>query len=277
MVRQIAMTLVAALVWTGSTWAQSLPRWHWQKGQSLTYKSEQATQASDIFNTSANETSTRLNVVKRWDVLEVDAAGIATVSLKLLSLKLETKTPSGEFLQFDSTNPEKSTPQLKDSLTAFVGPTLGVLRVDNRGRVMEVKESKFGPASKYENELPFVGILPETTPRLDSTWERDYHITLAPPQGTGEQFAAQQRYRMKNVTSQTMTIQLATELKTQPAAPADRVPLLQLLPEGEFVFDMKAGRLLSAELRIDKTLQNHRGQGTSHRFQSITRETLVEK
>jgi len=271
------MVLVAAFVSTSPAWAQNVPHWRWQKGQQLTYKSEQITQAADVLKDNSIETSTRLNVTKRWDVLDVDAQGTATVQLKLLALKIETTTPGGEVLQFDSTNPEKSTPQLRQSLASFVGPTLAVLRLDGRGRVIEVKESQFGPASKYENELPFVGWLPERMPRPDHTWERAYRITLAPPQGTGEQFAALQCYRLTNFTAETMTVRLTTELKTQPAAQADRVPLLQLLPEGEFVFDHKAGRLLSATLKIDKTLQNHRGEGSSHHFKSVTREVLVEE
>src|SRR5208337_1131026 len=104
MVRGI-MVLVVAFVSTSPAWAQNVPRWHWQKGQQLIYKSEQVTQASDVLNNSAIETSTRLNVTKRWDVLDVDAEGSATVQLKLLALKIETTTPGGEVLQFDSTNP----------------------------------------------------------------------------------------------------------------------------------------------------------------------------
>ena len=261
---------------TGSTQAQNAPRWRWQKGQSLVYKSEQATQATDVFSNNRIETSSQLHLTKRWDVSEVDALGVATVHLKLLALKLETKTPEGEVLQFDSANPEKSTPVLRDKLSVYVGRTLAVLRVDGRGQVIEVKDSQFGPASKYENELPFAGILPDKMPQVDSTWQRDYRITLAPPQGTGEQYVAQQHYRLKSATADTMTVQVTTELKTQPDALADRVPLLQLVPEGEFVFDTKAGRLLSANFTIDKTLQNHRGQGSSHRFQSVSKETLVE-
>jgi len=138
------------------------------------------------------------------------------------------------------------------------------LRIDNRGRVVEVKESQFGPASKYENELPFIGWLPEALPRQDQGWDRPFRLTLAPPQGTGEQFAALQRYRIKSHEAGKLTILFTTELKTQPEALADRVPLLQLLPEGEFVFDNNLGRLRSATFKIDKLLENHRGPGSSH-------------
>jgi hypothetical protein len=39
-------------------------------------------------------------------------------------------------------------------------------------------------------------------------------------------------------------------------------------PEGEMVFDVQAGRLQSAALRIDKELKGHDGEGSSYHFQS---------
>jgi len=285
MVRGIVVSLLTALALTGPsrvhaqapTGGQSVPRWHWQKGQVLVYRSEQNTQAADVINNNKTETSTKLQLTKRWEVLDVDGQGVAVLQLKLLALKMETITPTGEVLLYDSANVSKSTEGLRDKMNWFVGPVLAVLRVDGRGRVVEVKESNFGPASKYENELPFVGLLPETMPRQEQSWERPYKITLAPPQGTGEQFAAVQKYRIKSRTGEVITISLNTDLKTQPTIAADRVPLLQLVPEGEWVFDCKTGRLMSAQVKIDRTLENHQGEGSSHHFRSLTTEQLVEE
>jgi hypothetical protein len=47
------------------------------------------------------------------------------------------------------------------------------------------------------------------------------------------------------------------------------VPLLQWLPEGEMVFDVQAGILRSATLKIDKELTGHQGEGSSYHFQSV--------
>ncbi len=161
--------------------------------------------------TSTSETSNKLQLLKRWEVLDVDARGVATLQLKLLALKMETTTPGGDVLVFDSTNLANSTEGLREKLNWYVGPVLAVLCVDGRGRVVEVKESNFGPASKYDNELPFAGVLPENMPRPDQSWDRPYKVTLAPPQGTGEQFAAVQKYRLKNSTPETLTMSLTTE------------------------------------------------------------------
>ena len=138
---------------------------HWQAGQVLTYRVEQATLASDTTGDGKVESRTKLNLLKRWQVVSVDAAGMATLQLSLASLRLETTTPGGDKLLFDSIEPEKGTPELRQQLSAFVGKPLALLRVDGQGRVIEVKQSKFGPASRYENELPFVGVLPAEGPQ----------------------------------------------------------------------------------------------------------------
>ena len=130
--------------------AQTAPgRLHWQAGQVLTYRVEQTTLHSDVVGDSKVETKTKLNLIKRWQVVSVDAAGAATLQLSLATLRLETTTPGGDTLLFDSANPDKNTPELQTQLSGYVGKALALLRVDDQGRVLEVKESKFGPASRY--------------------------------------------------------------------------------------------------------------------------------
>ena len=53
-----------------------------------------------------------------------------------------------------------------------------------------------------------------------------------------------------------------------PESLLDRVPLLQMQPEGDVVFDMRNGRLQKATLHIEKELTGHQGQGSTYRFQS---------
>jgi hypothetical protein len=269
-------SVLGALVLTAAVSAQAPPRWQWKAGQELTYRVEQITVASDTVENSKVETSNQVNLTRRWQVVDVDAAGVATIHLKLLALKSEITTPGGEVLRFDSANPDKSTPQLREQMMRFVGPTIAVLRVDKQGKVVEAKDLGFGPASRFDNELPFHGHMPDAMPEVGASWERKYQITLAPPQGTGDKFDAVQTYRCKNISGGLLTVAVTTEMKTQPPALADRVPLLQLQPEGEFVFDLKAGRLKSAAMKIDKLLQGHQGEASSHHFQSTYKEELVE-
>jgi hypothetical protein len=217
-----------------------------------------------------------MNLTKRWQVLKLDRDGTATLQLSLTAMRWETTTPSGGTLIFDSTDPARSDEHLREELGRLVGQALAVLRIDPLGRVVEVKETKHGPASRYESELPFIIVLPGAPPQPGQTWQRTYQITLDPPQGTGEKYDAVQTCVCKTADEATITLALTTEARNQPESVFDRIPLLQMQPEGEVVFDVRAGRLKSARLRIDKELTGHQGQDSSYHFQSVYAEDLVD-
>jgi hypothetical protein len=265
--RRLLASLVGLLI-LGS-WAQApgAARLRWSTGQVLLYRVEHVTEATDVVGDSKSETKSALKVTKRWQVTAVDAAGVATLGLSLASMFQERTTPSGDVLRYDSADPEKSTPALKDALSRFVNTPLATIRVDGLGRVVEVKESK-SDASSYENELPFIAVLPEAGLRPGQSWERNYRITLAPPLGTGEKHDAVGKYTCKSVTADLATISLTTELKNNPAAAADTIPLWQMLPSGEVVWDVKNGRLHSARLTITREVKNHQGENSSCSFNS---------
>jgi hypothetical protein len=276
MVRGWLWSVFVALVASSSAPAQ-LAAWHfrWQEGQVLLYRVEHLTSASEVNGSGTSETTTKLNLTKRWQVLAVDKAGVATLQLFLDALRLETATPNRDALLFDSADPGKSDPHMREQLARFLGQPLAVLCVDSRGRVVEVKESKHGPASRFESELPFVISLPSEGPRSGQTWERAYRITLEPPNGTGEKYDALQKYTCQAAAGDTATIAVTTVLKTRPDGLLDQVPLLQMQPEGEVVFDTKEGRLRGARLHIKKELTGHQGTGSSYRFQSTYTEEYV--
>jgi hypothetical protein len=250
-------------------------RFRWQPGQVLTYKFEQSTTATEVIEGKKTEASAQLAVTKRWQVLGVDAAGVATLQKTVTALRLQKTAPSGEVLRFDSADPDHSDPQMREQLSRFVNQPMEVLRVDPWGRVIEVKECKYGSPSQFESNLPFVLALPGEAPQPGQGWERAYHITLDPPDGTGEKYDAVQRYVCKAVTNGTATIGLTTTVKMPPESALDRVPLLQLQPEGEVIFDVPSGTLRAAKLKIEQELKNHQGEGSSYRYQSTYSEEYV--
>jgi hypothetical protein len=252
--------------------AQSAPRHRWQTGQTLVYNAEHVTQAVDAVGDTRVETKSSVKLTKRWQVVAVDPSGVATLQMSLATLRIEQTMPGGGVLLFDSSAPDKSDPEMRKQLGQFVGQPLAVLRLDPTGKLVEVKESKFGPPSRFENELPFAVVLPPVMPQAGQGWERVYKVTLDPPQGTGEKFDAVQRYTCKGATAEALTVTLTTELKAPPQAVKDRIPLLQVLPEGEVVFDVRAGRMRSASLRIDKELKGHQGEDSSYHFTSVYTE-----
>ena len=280
MMRGNCIAILVGVVLVNSTAAQTSVRFVWKQGQPLTYRVEQTTSASDVADGKTTETSSKMTTVKRWEVLTVDSAGVATLQLSVAFLHFEVKTPKGDTLLFDSKEPEKSDPQLREQMGKFVGQPLAVLRVDGQGRVVEVKESKQAPASRFESDLPFVLLLPGAEGRPvqpGMAWERTYQVTLEPPQGTGDKFDAVQKYTCQKIDGAAVTISLTTTIKNLPTSPLDQVPLLEMQPEGEVVFDAVSGRLYSARLRIDKELKGLQGEGSSYHFQSTYSEQLMKE
>jgi hypothetical protein len=278
MIRAWLPTLVIGLFAAQQLSAQSAGwQFRWQQGQVLTYRVEHVSSAAETTKDGKSESKSKLTSTKQWQVLDVDRNGVATLRLVLPALRLEQSTPSGSTLLYDSADPSKSDAHMSEELGRFVGQPLAVLRVDGYGRVIEVKESKHGPASRFDVELPFAVVLPAAAPQPGQGWHRDYKITLDPPQGTGEKYDAVQQYACKELTQEGAVISVATTLRAQPDAVADRIPLLQLQPEGSVVFDIANGRLLKAQLHIDKTLTGHQGEGSTYRFESTYTEQLIDR
>jgi hypothetical protein len=277
MLRKALLTMAIGLMLQGIADAQtSAWQFRWQAGQVLKYRVEQITSATEVIGGRKTSTTTKLNLVKRWQNLGPEKAKLGTrLALSLAELHIETTKATGEVLSFDSANPDNSSPGMREQLTPLVGKTLAVIRVDASGNVLEVIQSKHGPASRFESELPFVLILPARAPAVGQSWERAYHITLEPPQGVGEKFDAKQKYEYKGLKNGYALIRLTTAIAKMPPGPADRVPLLQAQPEGEILFDPRAGRLQAATLRIDQELTGQQGLGSSYRLQSRYTETYV--
>src|SRR5947209_8221023 len=95
-------------------------QFRWHEGQVLTYRVEHVTSASETTGNGTSETTTKLHLTKRWQVLGVDRAGVATLQLSLAALRLETAVPTRDALVFDSAAPEKSDPHLREQLARFI-------------------------------------------------------------------------------------------------------------------------------------------------------------
>src|SRR4029077_16055898 len=103
MIRAGLVAVAAGLALCSTGLAQSANcRFQWQAGQVLTYHVEETTAKAEEVQGKKFETSTKMANDKRWQVLSVDAAGVATVQMSLAALRFELTTPGGDKLLYDS-------------------------------------------------------------------------------------------------------------------------------------------------------------------------------
>ena len=269
--------LVAVILLTASPTLAEPPRFRFAKGETLNYHLVQTTRVTESVpdektgTPTAADVLTRVDLVRQWRVADVDAQGAATLEMSIVTMRWERKAGKDEDV-FDSTKPDDLN---KSEMAKHVGPVLAVLRIDAQGRVVEVKESKVGPAARFAADLPLKFILPDADPKVGEAWDRSYTIQLDPPHGTGEKYAASQRYTVQEPRGGFLTVGLATAIKDLPAQPADQIPLLPHMPEGTLYYHAPSGRYYGARLRIEKELKNHQGDGSSYRYESTYVEDLV--
>lgn len=277
--RQTYLVSLVACALTWSTASAQGPglKFRWQPGLTLSYKVDQATKAVETTGNGSTETKTKLSLVKQWKVQEVDNAGIATLHLVVSSMRMEISPPMGDTLIFDSANPAAGDAGLKAQMSKYIGQTIAILRLDDKGKVVEVKDSKFGPPSRFDSELPFQLVLPNELIRDGVAWNRTYQLKLDPPHGAGETYECVQAFRCKQTTPTSVLISCQTTIPKLPENPQEQVPLLQAQTEGEVVFDMENGRLDAAVIQVNKELKDHQGKDTSYRFQSVYREQYLGK
>jgi hypothetical protein len=276
MLRPALIAVVLAGGIAPASFAQA-PVFRWKSGQVLTYRVAQTTTAIErLKDAEPMTTTTQLDLVKRWQVLEVDSAGTATLQMSLDSLRMETRPPKGETMLFDSTKPAQSTEGLREELAKYVGPVLTIVRIDARGQLVAVKESRFGPESRLQCDLPFKLVLPAGPVAAGQSWERSYQIKLEPPQGAGETFDAAQKYTCKAAANGQITVGITTEVKAMPEAATERLPLLPLMPSGDLQFDAANGRLRAVRYQFTHELADHRGEASRYTLKSTYSEDLIE-
>jgi hypothetical protein len=252
------------------------PRFQFRKGETLAYHIVQTTRISEVvLDEKTNkpvevEATTKVDLVRKWKVAEVDDKGIATLEMTIASMRLERKAGTDEDV-FDSSKPDDLN---KNEIARHIGPVLAVVRIDTQGRLVEVKESKVGAADRFVTDLPFKLTLLDTEPKPGESWDRRYTIQLDPPHGTGEKYAAVQKYTCQQPTKELLTVALTTDVKEMPTE-SEQIPLLPMMPEGTLYFHVSSGRYYAARLKTQKEVKNHQGEGSSYKYQSTYVEDLV--
>ena len=270
------LSLLVLVLVAGVTAAEP-PRFRFTKGETLAYRLIQTTNVTETVpdektNKPVETTvATKADLVRHWKVVDVDAAGIATVEMSIVSMRWERKAGTEED-EFDSSKPDDLN---KSEMAKHVGPVLAVLRIDPQGKVVEVKESKVGPATRFSTELPFKLVLPDAELKVGESWERAYTIQLDPPFGTGEKYPTVQKYTCQEPKGGFLTVALSTHVKELPAQAADQIPLLPLTQEGVLFFHAATGRYYGARCKVERDLKNHQGEGSSYKFVSTYTEDFV--
>jgi hypothetical protein len=258
--------------------APPVPRFRWEPGKVHTYRVIQHTVVQEtVLDEKTNkpvtgEVRNSLTLVRKWVVKDVDRTGLATLEMSITDLKHETRLSDGTSTVIDSANPEDRK-KLGPSLER---PVL-TIRIDEQGKVVEVKEARGSSASRVHAELPFRLVLPDAAPEVNKSWDRPFAIKLDPPLGTGESYEYAQKYTSKGTKDGLLIVGVETKLKAPPKTVGEQIPLVPLLWTGDVYFNTLAGKYHAARLRTKAELPNFQGEGTKYVYESTYAEDAIDK
>ncbi len=253
-----------------------------QPGQIYRYKLEQNTNIVEITRDdpkAAIQTISsvhKLQVVKRWKILEVAANGDATIELSIEKMRMERQIGNDKATIFDSESEAKDSKEETAQLKKMINTKIVVLQVNRSGDFIKLVESKFGSKNRFVTDLPFKLVLSSQELKKDTTWDRKYKITLDPPQGAGESFDATQNYTVLVPTNGLESIQVQTEIKDYPKDANLQIALLPTLQNGTIYFHSQTGRYYGSRLTIEKNIDDYQGPGTKYRYACTLSEDLLD-
>jgi hypothetical protein len=275
---QVLPLALAIVVCTSDpTQAEGPARFQFRRGQVLQYRVEQVSTATDSLGDLRTTVSTRVEQIKQWQVLNVEPDGTATVQLSVPRLKVQHRLPNGEVWEYDSASPDAGAEALREKFHQFVNRPLATFWIDPWGRVVEVRNLAGLPTSANAAELPFTVCLAAQNVQKGQTWSRSYRQAVTASNEARAEVELDQQFQVRSIHNGQVAIAFTTQLRDQPKDVAARLPLLQVQPQGEAIFDLQLGLVISARYVSAGVVEGHQGEASRYEFNSECRETLISQ
>jgi hypothetical protein len=269
----VIFTFAAAMMATGAGVQEPL-RWKFKLGEKLNYhRVEQMTLTTR--GTPLDETNTPLHqeMGVTWTVVGVKGDGEAVIEQTIRDVKLKMTGPRGERIEYDSAGEDATS-----SLAAMVAPIYDALTkgeteftISARGEIKDVKVPeevlealKRSPGAEILGEMAtaegiqrmivsWALVLPEKAPTPGEEWRS--RVKLASPAGGEQIVESSYRYEgTKEVDGRTYAVFRPGLEMTFAGKDGVATKVKEQNSSGEIIFDPAAGRLQSATLKRNVTM-----------------------
>ena len=210
---------------------------------------------------------------KLWTVSEVDADGNITFVHQVESVDMWSKLDGQDEERYNSETDEKAPPKY-EAIAMSVGKPLATITMNRHGglvkRDQEVMFQAFGLGK-------FAVPLPDQPVKVGESWQILEDVKVKLDEARTQTIKTRQVYTLQKVEAGLATIDVRTELLTPVNDPKVESQLVQRLTHGTVKFDVDAGRLVSKELNLDKTVIGFSGAESSMSYLArFTEELLPE-
>jgi hypothetical protein len=247
-------------------------RYKLRRGEVLRYEVTHSASIRSTIDSTTQEAQTKTDSLKLWKVTDVLPGGEIEFMNVVERVHMVNQLPDGKSAEYDSARDKTPPPGFEDAARS-VGVPLSVVRITARGDVVR-RDAKLS-GQNVDEDAPIATRLPEKPVAIGDTWNELYDLQVALENGSAKAIQTRRHYKLAAVANGIATI----EVSYQVLSPIDahiECQLVQRLMEGEVRFDMKAGRVVSQNMNVDKRILGFAGPSSSMQYIMRMEEKLVQ-
>ena len=229
-----------------------------------------------LTETTMNDTTQTVETMtdsrKTWRVTAVDVAGRATLEHSVDDVTMTSRTSDRGEVRWSSGDAADPPPGY-EGVRQSLGVPLSRLVVDRDGRVVDRVELRPCPPASTGDLV--VVPLPEEPVAAGAEWTIPQELVVEVPNGPRKAVRTRLRYRLEAVADGRATIRVDTTVLTPVDDPRLEARLLERIWDGEIVFDIEAGRVVSRRTSIDRRVVGFGGPQSSVRYKASLEETFM--
>jgi hypothetical protein len=209
--------------------------------------------------------------VKVWAVKSVGEDGTATFEHRVENIDMWQRTSGRQEIRYNSET-DKTPPPGYEHVADAVGVPLSTVTMDGRGTIVKRKVNRAVPMNvSTQMTMP----LAAEPIAVGESWSSPVEIEVTQKDGTLKKIETRQKFTLASVADEVATIHVDSQILTPINDPAIEAQLIQRLSEGTVQFDLKAGRVLSQQLDLDRQVIGFSGPASSMHYVTRFTEKLL--
>ena len=209
---------------------------------------------------------------KLWRVSGVDAAGNITFAHTVESADMWSSLSGQDEVRYNSEKDETA-PEAYAEVAKSIGKPMAPITMNRYGRLVHRDEKQKGFQAPGLGD--FAVPLPEEPVKVGASWQTQEDVKVRVDTTRFQSIKTRQVYTLEKVEAGLATIDVRTELLTPVNDPKVESQLIQRLTHGTIKFDVDAGRLISKQLDLDKTVIGFSGAESSMSYLARFTEELL--
>jgi hypothetical protein len=209
--------------------------------------------------------------VKAWKIIDVLPNGDIEFISVIDRMHMVNQLPGREPTEYDSARDKTPPPGFEDVAKSVGVPLIGITMTPH-GKVVR-RDWKLR-APRADENAPIAVRLPDEPVAIGDTWDEPIELQVATESGGTKSVHTRRHHKLANVANGVAAIEVTYQVLS-PIDPYMEYQMVQRLMEGTVRFDIRAGRVISQQMDIDKRILGFAGPASSTHYIMRMEEKLL--